>query len=105
MQEILNFKIDNFNTKLQSECFLHLWKTLGQYSGEDLIHKYQYTINGNADVKWHIHDIGKVEINQMPPWMILMSHNLNLKELKRYWQMEKGEVYFVIFKQIKDNAQ
>ncbi len=96
----MKLKIDNFNSKLNASSFLHIWKTLGNYDGNEMIEKYEYELNG-SDKKWRIHDIGKIALKQLPSWMIYMSHNLNHEELKKLMKLkDEDEVYFVIFKAI-----
>lgn len=95
--ENLNLKINNFNNKLASNCFLHIWKTLGSLDGNDLIKKTVLTLNDSPD-KWRVHDIGVSDINDLPTWMIKMSHDMDKAMLKDLFKMKVGQVYWVIIK-------
>ncbi len=95
---VLSLKIENLNNKLNADCFLHLWTTLGSFDGNDLIHEHEFKINDLPQV-FKIHDIGKCSFKELPAWMGIMSHNLPKKDLKSYLKVNDDQViYFVIFR-------
>lgn len=88
--------IQNTNNKLNADMFLHLWTSLGQLKGKQLEDMPDFDIDGKV---WRIYDIGKCQLQQLPKWMALFSHNLDHDGLARLLNIDKKqEIYFVIFR-------
>lgn len=95
----MHLTIPNFNNKLASDVFLHIYKSLGQYTGEHFL-TADIKINEIPDT-YQVHDIGVSTIAELPSWMFFTSHNCTAKE---YMQSVKAtpdtKIYFMIFKKI-----
>ena len=95
--------IQNYNNKLQADCFLHIFKTLGNWDGNDMIDSYQYTFNDDTTTLWKLtpSGIGVHQIKNMPNWMIKMSHNLSKEDFMKVMKIEpEHQVYWMIFERI-----
>jgi hypothetical protein len=96
----MNLTIPNHNNKLSADCFLHVFKSLGKYTAEELMEAKAIQINELPDTySLHESGIGISSIADLPTWMFYASHKCTKKE---YMHSVKGtpttQIYFMLFK-------
>jgi len=96
----MKLTIPNFNNKLSADVFFHVYKTLGKYTCEDFRSWQQIEVNELPD-KYIVHDIGTCLLKELPPWMMLYSHNCTIKEYLVSTNTQPDTlIHFIIFKKI-----
>lgn len=70
---IIELKIPNYNNKLASFHFVHLFKSLGKYHIWHFQEQIKIKIEG-VEGYWIIYDIGHSMASEIPNWLCYQSH-------------------------------
>ena len=76
-REIIKLTIPNYNNKLASFQFVHIFKSMGKYGIWEFQENLRVEIDG-VEGTWIVYDIGHDLIKNIPQWICYMSHGYGI---------------------------